>query len=363
MLNHSPQINKFFKWCMGIIFVLIIIYLCTLVDFLFVPITSLISVVLLPLMMSVFFYYLLRPLVDLLERHKLNRSLAIILIYIAITAILAVFIVGIWPSIRNQMINLVDNAPSLFSALGNKVHELEQNGALSAIFPGDVNPLTHLTEYLNKGFLLITDYVTDLFGLVSNVTITLFTFPLILFYMLKEGGKFGRKLVSFVPKRFLIAANEVLDDIDSALSSFIVGRVLINLALGVLMYFGFLLIGLPYALLLTVVAVIMNFIPFVGAILSSIPIVIIGFIQSPSVAIWSLIVILLAQQIQDNIISPYVFGKQLDVHPLTVIILVLIGGDLAGITGVLLAIPYYMTIKVIISKVYLLFYREKWENL
>ncbi|WP_025679535.1 AI-2E family transporter [Paenibacillus polymyxa] len=363
MSNHTPQINKFFKWCMGIIFILIIIYLCTLVDFLFIPITSLIGVVLLPLMLSVFFYYLLRPLVDLLERHKLNRSLAIILIYIAIAVILALFIVCVWPSMHNQMINLVDNAPSLFSTLGNKIHELEQNGALSAIFPGDVNPLTTITEYLNKGFLLVTDYVAGLFGLVSKVTITLFTFPLILFYMLKEGEKFSRKLVSFAPKRFLIAANEALDDIDSALSSFIIGRVLINLALGVLMYLGFILIGLPYALLLTVVAVIMNFIPFIGAILSSIPIVIIGFTQSPSVAIWSLVVILLSQQIQDNIISPYVFGKQLDVHPLTVIILVLIGGDLAGITGILLAIPYYLIIKVIVSKVYLLFYREKWEHL
>ncbi|TKH41375.1 AI-2E family transporter [Paenibacillus sp. FSL R10-2782] len=363
MTNHTSKINKFFKWCIGIIFVLIIIYLCTLVNFLFKPLTSLISIVLLPLILSVFFYYLLRPLVDLLEKHKLNRSLAIILIYIAIAVILAVFVVGIWPSIRNQMINLVESAPSLFSTLSKKVQELEQNGALSAIFLGDINPLSHLTEYLNKGFFLITDYVTGLFSLVSNVTIALFTFPLILFYMLKEGNKFGRKLVSFVPKRFLIAANEVLDDIDSALGSFIVGRVVINLALGVLMYLGFLLIGLPYALLLTVVAVIMNFIPFVGAILSSIPIVIIGFIQSPTVAIWSLIVILLAQQIQDNIISPYIFGKQLDVHPLTVIILVLIGGDLAGITGIVLAIPLYMIIKVIFSKVYFLFYREKWENL
>ena len=75
------------------------------------------------------------------------------------------------------------------------------------------------------------------------------------------------------------------------------------------MYIGFLIIGLPYALLLTVVAVIMNFVPFIGAIVSSIPIVIIGLIQSPSVAIWSLIIILVAQQIQDNLVAPYVFGK------------------------------------------------------
>ncbi|WP_431087903.1 hypothetical protein [Paenibacillus sp. 8b26] len=73
---------------------------------------------------------------------------------------------------------IVENDPSLFSALSKKVHELELNGTLSAIFLGDVNPLTHLNGYLNKGFFLITNYVTGLFSLVSNVTITLF--PLLL---------------------------------------------------------------------------------------------------------------------------------------------------------------------------------------
>lgn len=111
---------------------------------------------------------------------------------------------------------------------------------------------------------------------------------------------FSFLIVRITPKRFHEETVKVIAEIDRSLSNFIVGRVLINLALAVLMYFGFLIIGLPKALLLTVIAFIMNFIPFIGAILSSVPIVIIGLIESPSVAIWSLIVILVAQQIQDN---------------------------------------------------------------
>ena len=150
----------------------------------------------------------------------------------------------------------------------------------------------------------------------------------------------------------------MMSEIDSALSGFIVGRVLVNLALGVLMYIGFLIIGLQYALLLTVIAVVMNFVPFIGAILSSIPIFIIGFIQSPSIAVWSIIIVLVAQQIQDNLIAPYIFGKKLDIHPLTTIILVLVGGDIGGIIAILLIIPLYMIVKILLTKVYNLFVKN-----
>jgi len=208
----------------------------------------------------------------------------------------------------------------------------------------------------------LSNYVSSMFSFFSNFAVILLTFPILLFYMLKEGDKFGQKIVSFMPKRFREEGEEVVHDIDHAISGFIVGRVVVNLALGVLMFIGFLIIGLPYALLLTLVAVIMNFIPFIGAILSAIPIVIIGLIESPSVAIWSLVVILVAQQVQDNIISPYIFGKQLDIHPLTTIILVLVGSDIFGIIGVIVIIPVYMIVKIVVVKLYQLFFKQKWED-
>lgn len=357
------RLNLFIRVCIAIALVLGIVYLGSLVSFIFLPILSLFSVILIPLMLAGFFYYLLRPVVNVMERRKIPRSLAIIIIYIVIVILLVAFIIGVWPSLRTQLFNFVDNAPNLFNSLTKELQELENSDWLADILPADFSPLSKLNEYLNKGFTIVTNYVTGLFSFFSNFAIILFTFPIMLFYMLKEGGKFGRKIVSFIPKRFRKEGSIVLEDIDKSLSGFIVGRVLINLALGVLMYIGFLLIGLPYALLLTVIAVIMNFIPFVGAILSAIPIFIVGFIESPSTAIWSIVIILVAQQIQDNLIAPYIFGKQLDIHPLTTIILVLVGGDVAGMIGFLLIIPVYMIVKIVITKGYELFFKNRWENI
>ncbi len=356
------SMNRFIKICIAVVLVFIIIYLGSLVSFVFKPLLSLLSIIMVPLMLASFFYYLLRPLVNWMERPKLNRPLVILIIYLVIAILLAVFIIGVFPSLRTQFFYLVNNAPNLLNALGKQLQDLEQTGFLSKILPEDVSPLSQLTEYLNKGFSLLSNYVAGMFSFFSGFAVILLTFPILLFYMLKEGDKFGQKIVSFMPKRFREEGTKVVHDIDNALSGFIVGRVVVNLLLGVLMFIGFLIIGLPYTLLLTVVAVIMNFIPFIGAILSAIPIVIIGLIESPSVAIWSLVIILVSQQIQDNIISPYIFGKQLDIHPLTTIILVLVGGDAFGIIGVIVIIPVYMIVKIIVVKVYQLFFKQKWED-
>jgi predicted PurR-regulated permease PerM len=356
------KLNLFIRICLAVLLVLGIIYVSSLVDFIFTPIISLFSVVIVPLMLAVFFYYLLRPLIDYLASRKLNRTLAILLVYLVIAVLLLGFTVGVWPSLQNQLVNLANNMPGVLRSVGEQLTKLEDSDLLSGLIPADMNPASQLMEYLNTGFSLMTGYVSGLFSIVSNFAIVLFTFPILLFYMLKEGGKFGDKLVSFIPKRYHEEGAAVIAEIDGVMSSFIVGRVLVNLALGVLMYLGFLIIGLPYALLLTLVAVLMNFIPFIGAILSTVPIFIFGLIESPSTAIWSIVVVLVAQQIQDNLVAPYIFGKSMDIHPLTTIILVLAGGDFGGIIGILLIIPVYMMLKIITVKVYQLFIRKRWEE-
>ncbi|MBD8837626.1 MULTISPECIES: AI-2E family transporter [unclassified Paenibacillus] len=356
------KVNTFVRFSIALALILVNIYLLSRVSFIFQPLVTMITVITVPMMLSVFFYYLLRPLVNYMEKKKINRTLSILLIYLVIAILGVFFIIGLWPSLREQLFNLVDNAPSLINSLSDQLRELEQNGAIQALFPEGSTPFSQITEYINKGFNFVTNYVSGFFSLVSSFAIILFTLPILLFYMLLQGEKFGRKLAHIAPKRFQNDSREVVIEIDQALSGFIVGRVLVNLALGVLMYIGFLIIGLPYALLLTVIAVIMNFVPFIGAIVSSVPIVIMGLVVSPSVAIWSLIIILVAQQIQDNLVAPYVFGKKLDIHPLTTIILVLGAGDLGGIIAILIIIPVYMIVKILLVRIYNMFFKDKWQN-
>ena len=125
-----------------------------------------------------------------------------------------------------------------------------------------------------------------------------------------------------------------------------------SVAVGIMLLIGYLIIGLEYALLLAIFGMLTNIIPFLGPFIAVIPAIVIGFVQEPQMAIYVLIIMLVAQQIEGNLISPNVMGKALDIHPLTVITIILAAGNIAGLWGIILAIPTYAVIKTIVKNVY-----------
>ncbi|OZB91762.1 AI-2E family transporter [Paenibacillus sp. XY044] len=351
--------SKYFRTCLGIIAALLIIYLGAKVKFIFNPIVLLFRLLLVPVMLAGFMYYLLRPIVNYLEKHRWKRSLSILLIYLVFVGLIALFSVLVWPTLREQLITFADNAPYFVEDLQKQFDALQKNSFFGKALPSESEIYARVSEYLNGLIMAVTNSISNFISVVSNVVVIIATVPIVLYYMLKESSKLPPKILHMLPRKYRKDGKEVLREIDTALSNFIVGRVVLNLILGVLMYIGFLIIGLPYSLLLALISIVLNLIPYVGAIIAAIPVVIIGFIDSPSVAIWSLVVIIISQQIQDNLLTPIIYGKQLDIHPMTAIVLLLIGGDVSGIVGVILAIPVYMIAKIIIVRVYALFLAEK----
>lgn len=115
------KLNTFIRVCIAILLVLGIVFLGSQVNFIFSPILSLFNVIIVPLMLAGFFYYLLRPLINTLERYKLNRSVAIIIVYVVIALLLFGFSIGVWPSLRTQLINFVDNMPNLIAAVNQQL--------------------------------------------------------------------------------------------------------------------------------------------------------------------------------------------------------------------------------------------------
>lgn len=359
-------INLLEKWTRAAKFILIllaIVYVFSLVKPFFLPVSAVIGAISIPILLAGFFYYLLRPVVSYMEAHKIKRSWAILIIYVALAIIAIGFIAGVWPMLRDQLINLVQNIPQLIHMLDVQLNKLGETPLLASIIPADSDLASNFTAYLSQGISFLSNYISGFVSFISSFAIVLFTFPILMYYMLKEGHNFKRSLVKLSPKRYRKETLRAAVEMDKALNDYIIGRVIVNVALGILMFIGFLIIGLPYALLLTTVAIILNFIPLFGAIISSIPIVIIGLIESPSTGIWALVIILVAQQIQDNVISPYVFGKKLDIHPVTTILLVLGSGNWFGIIGMIVVIPVYMLIKIAWRRIYKMFFRSQWETL
>lgn len=330
--------------------------------FLFAPLLAIFQLLLVPMLLSGFMYYLLRPLVHFLEKRKLNHMISILLIYFMFAGLFVLFWILVWPTLQEQIKNFIDNTPYLVQGLQDQIQQLKSNPTLSRFFKGDSDVSTQISEYLNDAITWITNSLTNFIGVISSIVVIIATLPIILYYMLKDDYKLSPILQGVIPKKYRKEGQEMLKDIDSALSSFIVTRVVLNVVLGILLYIGFLIIGLPYSLLLAVFSIPLNFIPYVGSILAAIPVIIVGFIESPAMAVWSLVIIVVAQQIQDNVLSPIIYGKSLNVHPLTTVLLVLIGGDIYGIIGVLIALPVYMIVKIIFLRIYEIIVADKAEE-
>lgn len=351
--------SKYFRTSLAIIAFLTILYLGSKVAFLITPVLSVINLLLVPMMLSGFMYYLLRPIVNYLGTKNVNRGLSVLLIYLVFAGLFVLFWVLVWPTLREQIQNFIENTPYLVEGIQNQFNQLRNDPTFSRFFSGESDVTVRLTEYVNNAIAWVTNSMSNLIAVVSNIVVLIATLPIILYYMLKDGHKLSPILQSLIPRKYRKEGQEMLKDIDSALSGFIVTRVLLNVVLGVLLYFGFLLIGLPYSLLLAVISIPLNFIPYIGSVLAAVPVVIVGFIESPSMALWSLVVILIAQQIQDNVLSPIIYGKSLDVHPLTTVLLVLVGGDFYGLIGVLIALPVYMIVKILFLRIYEIIIAER----
>lgn len=355
--------KPFYRRALGTIMILTIIYLIHKVKFIFNPLETLVQILIVPFTISGFLYYLLRPIVQFLEVRKLNRMLSILLIYLLFAGLVALFLILVWPPLQKQIIDFGNNIPKLVTSLEAQFNAIRDNRFMSMLQTENTQLMEKITEYVNQGLKQASGYVSHIFTFLNDFFIVVGTVPIMLYYMLKEDQRVRPALLRTVPKTYRGEAHSVLSEIDGMLKGFIAGRMISAIVLAIMSFVGFWSIGLPYPLLLAIVGALFNFIPYFGALLGAIPCVIVAFTVSPTMVIGVIIIVVAAQQIEGNLVAPYIYGKTINIHPLTTIVLLLIAGDFAGILGMILAIPTYMVAKIVIVKIYRIYMDSKTEEI
>ena len=344
--------RKLQYWLLQILLILTIIYVSTKISFLFQPIGIFFSTIFFPILITGFLYFLLNPVVNFLQRQKVPRVLAIIIIYVIFILILVLAIGNLVPAITKQFTALANELPGY----AEKTLRFFDNVAKSSEFKwvmSEQNDILEtgkqkLIEFANTLPDKVTVSITNIIGLVANIAIILVTVPFLLFYMFKDGHKFPLAISKFLPSAYREEGLSTLKETGETLSAYIQGQVTVALAVGTLSFIGYLIIDLPFALVMALIVAFTNIIPYIGPILGGAPAVIVAFFDSPTKALLVVIVILIAQQIEGNVLSPLILGKSLDTHPATIIIILLAAGNLAGVLGMILAIPTYAVLKTIV---------------
>lgn len=339
--------NKFLTIGYGIIIVLVIIWLLTKVQFIFKPIVVTVQTLFIPFLLAGVLFYILRPLVDLMTNVKIPRVLAIVIIYVLFIALITGISLVAGPLLQQQIEHFVEQAPHFADVLLQQWDYLQaEQGQLPSFVNDWIESATATAQTFLQG---IGRNMMTVISEVAGFVIGLVVIPFILFYMLKDGHHLADHIVRFLPAEQRMDAKNILGDMNKALNTYVLGQVIVSLCVGTMVFIWYVIIGLDYSLILALVAMLTNVIPFIGPFIGTIPAVIVGLMDSPTMMLLVLLGVVIAQQIESNLISPQVMGRALDVHPLTIILLIMVAGSLAGFMGLILAVPAYAVAKVIVK--------------
>ncbi|WP_377889882.1 AI-2E family transporter [Alkalihalobacillus sp. R86527] len=348
--------SSMFRFLIWLLLIFTVIWVGSKIGFLFRPIVILVTTLAFPIIAAGVFYYLLRPVIALLEKAKIPRPLGILIVYLALAGGVTGLVFSIGPILTEQFNSLAKGAPALVADFQDALVRWESNPYIANLLQSDMVSVDGLTERISGSIGDISssfgNYLLSFLNIVTDVVVGIVLLPFILYYMLKDGKKLMPSMLRFVPRAHREEGAKILEDMDDALSGFIQGQLIVSLFIGTFVYVWYVIIGLDYALILAFIALFLNVVPFIGPIIGTAPGVIVGFIQSPLTAVYVIIGVIVIQQIESNLISPQVMGRRLDIHPLTIILLLLVASSLAGFLGLILAIPTYAVLKVIATHTY-----------
>lgn len=345
--------KKWFQILAFLILAFLLIYLINATSFVFQPLANYLGAVAFPIIGAGLLYYLTRPLMHLFEKWGVGRIWSIILVFVTIIVVIALFILYIWPIAQRQVMNLVSSIPGMVVAVENFIYYVQANYTIPE------QAITAIEDFMNNLPTIIENVASTLFGFLGNVigqvvavVVGIVMIPFVLFFMMKDGHKMVPFLTQFFSRKKADNLRSWLGKLDDQLGSFIQGQLIVSLSVGVMIYIGYVIIGLDYALMLALFGIITNVIPYVGPYLAVAPALIIGAFQDPLNLIWVSLIMLAAQQIESNLISPNVMGQKLNIHPLTIFTLIFAAGSIAGLLGMLFAVPTYALIRTTIAHFY-----------
>ena len=272
---------------LSILLIGLIILIFDKIAFIFYPLTVFFSTVVLPIILATIAYYLLRPILRLLEKMRIPRIWGILIIFIGAIGLITLLVFLVLPFLKLQFHNLVEDFPTYFKQLMLTIDAFFRTSFFAPYYEGlDINAKTlvetapanigkFFTDMIGGIAVGVTSFVSALTGFILAIV----TVPFILFYLLKDGEKLPKLIIKMLPPRMRDDADIIFRDADNQISSYIQGQILVAMCIGIMVSIGFFIIGMDYALLLGVLAMFTSVVPYLGPLIAITPAVIIAIVH------------------------------------------------------------------------------------
>ncbi len=320
--------------------------------------------------------YILNPVVEALERLRIRRPVAVVIVFFLLLnlVVLGSVLVSQVVTEMGRFVSLVPKAIDNLTSLSTHVQAwlagvmtnlpdaissrlgvpADQTQLSQQIRQELVNFATQLAQSLNRLLQhIITGGPSLLVSGATAVISTTFQVVLIFIasaYFLYDFPRFTSNFHRFVPVRWRPLYEDLTEKADRAVGGYLRGQVLITLTLGILIWLGLTIIGVPLATAISFLAAIFNLVPYLGPIIGVLPAVLLGLTVSPLTSVLAIVVFLLANQLEGHVLSPLILSRSTNLHPVTVLLAIMAGLGLFGLVGALLAVPLVALLKVVLEE-------------
>ena len=305
-----------------------------------------------PLFIGFIVAWLFDPLVKWLQKKGLRRSIGTAITYLILLGFIALVMGGLIPLLSEQLNefikvipNIIDNSKSVIDTMADKltvIDGLDVAAFKKEIFDKIVLFSTNLTSELPS---MLVIFVRKFFSGMGSIIVGL----VIGFYLLLSFNNVNDTLITLFPKKIQKNTKEIVYEVNSSLRRFVVGALLDALLIFIVSSIGFGIVGLKAPFLFALFCALTNIIPYAGPYIGGIPAVIVGFSQSPTVGIFTLVIIVVVQFLEGNFIQPLVMSKTTKLHPVTIMIGLLVFGHFWGILGMFVSTPIIASCKAIFT--------------
>ena len=348
-----------------------------------------------PYLIALLIGYVVHPVVNFLDEHmpaplqrvRASRPLAIIIVYLLIIGIMVTIMAFLVPLILRQLQDLLTALPDRLESARARMNlgltdwylnAWEYVGGLAEqyfgirleeVAQGNLRPqveqwilswiqqmaalvVTGVQQGITRSLSVITNTVSFVLGVLI--------LPFWLFYILNDQARVLSGIMRLIPERYRLDAHFLGRAADGVLSAYIRGQLLLCLFIFVIDTIGLAIVGVNYPLLLGLIAGVLEIFPFIGPILGAIPALLVALLQSPSKMLWTLLLFAGVQQIENIFLVPRIQGQSVQLHPALIMLVLVMGNELAGIWGMLLAVPLTAIVRDVFKYLYL---RMSEENL
>lgn len=313
----------------------------------------LLAPVLTPFIVAAILAYVGDPLVDRLEKYKLPRTLAVVIVFIVLTLFAIIALLVLVPMLERQLVTLGNKIPGYIEVIQNQFLPW-LNARFDLGLQVDIATLkTSLQAHWKEAGSVaktMVSYITQSSALLASWLANLVLIPVVTFYLLRDWDLLVARIHELLPRKSEPVISRLAKSSDEVLGAFLRGQLLVMLALSIIYTLGLWFVGLDFALLIGMLAGLVSFVPYLGFIVGIVVAGIAAMLQFHDVIhlVYVAIVFGIGQAMEGMLLTPMLVGDRIGLHPVAVMFAVLAGGQLFGFLGVLLALPTAAVIAVVL---------------